>query len=73
MDDPAKKSRLCCTASTVLFVIFCLTSGGEATRLISPAAGEAARIISTLAGIFSWTLMCVAYDLQKRRAAKSSP
>jgi hypothetical protein len=60
------RARLCFISSTVLFVLFCLLGGGSWASRLSPWISESLRLGGYLCGIFSWSLMCTAYDLRRK-------
>jgi hypothetical protein len=61
-----RRARQCFVASMVLFILFCLLGGGGWTSLASPWISKPLEVLGFLSGVFSWSLMCTAYDRRRR-------
>jgi hypothetical protein len=66
LETQLRRSRLCFISSTILFVLFCLLGAGTWGAIRNPWSSESLRIAGFLCGIFSWSLMCTAYDLRRK-------
>ena len=61
-----RRARLCFISSTVLFVMFCLFGAGTRGAIKNPWISESLRMAGYLSGVFSWSLMCTAYDFRRK-------
>ncbi len=61
-----RRARLWFISSTVLFVLFCLFGAGSWGAIKNPWISESLRMPGYLSGVFSWSLMCTAYDFRRK-------